>query len=118
MKTAIASGVLILCLIMLITANSIYCIGITEDLKDMVSADKIFTVNDTEKLEEYWNKHKMIMHLGVNSSYTDNISEGIAEFKAAVKTNSEADIAASLNLLNFRINELEELNRLSFVNIF
>ncbi len=118
MKSAVISGAILLCLIVLISVNSFLCIDIINDLEAYLMTDNALTEGGVEILERYWNKHETFLHLGVNSSYIDSISESIVELKAAIKTNSEEEITSSLDMLNFRLGQLKKLNRISVSNVF
>lgn len=117
MRSAIVSGVILICLTLIIIASSFYCVGVTEELSALLSSDRVMTEEGASELCELWRRNKMILHLGVNMEYTDSVSEGIALLRAAIKTESEADIAASLELLNIRIEQLKRLNMLDLENI-
>ena len=118
MKAAVGSGIILISIILLIIANSFYCIGVTEELKRMISPEGEMTENEVSALEEYWEKREMMLHLGVNSEYTDTVSESIISLKSAIKTGSTEDIEREISLLKFRVERLEKLNRLDLVNIF
>jgi hypothetical protein len=94
------------------------CIGIIEDFKKSISQNASFTVEDIDAFETRWHKRELFLHLGVNSRYIDTISESIVQLKAAVKTESEEEITSSLDMLIFRLGELEKLNRFSLSNVF
>lgn len=117
MKSAIASGVILICLTLLIVASSFYCVGVTEELSSLLASDRALTEDGISELEELWNRNKMILHLGVNTEYTDSVSECLTVLKAALKAESEADTLASLALLNMRIEQLKRLNMLDLENI-
>jgi hypothetical protein len=83
----------------------------------MTLSESIKSTEGVEKLEKYWQKHKDILHLGVNMEYTDAVTESISSLKASIETQSEADFTASLNLLKLQIEKLEILNRISWENV-
>lgn len=118
MKSAIVSGIILICLVVFIIANSFLCVGIINDLQKSLSSDTSLTVDGVEAFEKKWKKHDTFLHLGVNSRYIDSISESIVELKSALKTKSEQDVSRSLDILYFRLSELEKLNKFNFSNVF
>ena len=118
MKSAIISGVLLICLVAFISVNSLVCIDIIKELEAFLATDNAITEIGVETFSEYWDKHETFLHLGVNSRFIDSISESIVELKAAIKTNSEEEITSSLDMLKFRLDQLKKLNRFSLSNVF
>lgn len=118
MKSAIISGVILVCLILLISVNSFVCIGIIKELETFLNSDVAVTEGGVNALSKYWDKHETFLHLGVNSRYIDSISESIVELEAAIKTNSEDEITSSLDMLSYRLGQLKKLNRFSISNVF
>ena len=117
-RSAVVSGIILICLIVFITVNSFLCLNIIEDFKVLTESEAILTEKGVEDLMTHWERHETFLHLGVNSRYIDSISESIAELHAAVKTKSEEKISSSLSVLKFRLKELEKLNKLNFSNVF
>ncbi len=118
MKSAVISGAILICLIVLICVNSFLCIDVIKELEDFLDSESALTESGVNALSDYWDKHETFLHLGVNSCYIDSISESIVELKAAIKTNSEEEITSSLDMLSFRLGQLKKLNRISLANVF
>ncbi len=118
MKSAVISGAILLCLIVLISVNSFMCVDIIKELETFLSTDNAITESGAAMVSEYWDKHEAFLRIGVNSSYVDSISESIVELKAAIKTNSEEEITSSLDMLKFRLDQLKKLNRFSVSGVF
>ncbi len=118
MKSAIISGAILICLIVLISVNSFMCIDIIEELEAFLGTDPALTESGADAISGYWSKHETFLHLGVNSRYIDSVSESIAELKAAIKTKSEEEITSSLDVLSLRLDQLKKLNRFSLSSVF
>lgn len=118
MKSAAFSGVILLCIVLIIVANSFYCVGVTDNISKLLDSENTMTEGGAEALENYWNKRKTVLCLGVSSNYIDSVSESIISLKTAIKTDSKADAENALYLLRFRIERLQKLNRLDFINVF
>ena len=118
MRSAIVSGVILLCIILITVANSVYCVSVTKEISEYLNSERVLTEGGAAELENYWNKRRAVLHLGVNGGYIDSISESIISLKAAIKTDSAEDTENALDLLKFRIERLEKLNRLDFLNVF
>ena len=118
MKSAIISGAILLCLILLISLNSFLCIDKIKNLEELLSSEDATTEAGVENVENYWNKHETFLHLGVNSRFIDSISESIVQLKAAIKTNSEEDVSSSLDMLKFRLDQLKKINRFNLSNVY
>lgn len=118
MKSAVISGVILVCLVVFISVNSLVCINIIGELENFLNTETLITESGVEQFSAYWDKYKTFLHLGVNSRFIDSISESTVELKAAVKTNSEEEITSSLDMLKFRLDQLKKLNRFSVSNVF
>lgn len=100
-----------------IITHMVYANTVTDKLLSSVESESIVTEEGVKEAEAYWMKHHILIHLGVNTTYTDRITAEFTALKAAIEKQDENKIAESAALLRLYISELKKLNKLSLENI-
>ena len=97
--------------------HMVYANHVTDKLLISVESESIVTADAAEEAETYWLRHHILIHLGVNTTYTDRITAEFAALKAAIEKQDGNKITESAALLRLYISELEKLNKLTLENI-
>lgn len=100
-----------------IIIHMVYADNVTENLLKAVEDDRILTVEGVNEAEQYWNKHKIMIHLGINTTFTDRIPTEFTTLRAAIENQDSERAAESAALLHFYLAELDKINKLSLENI-
>lgn len=100
-----------------IITHMVYANNVTDKLIRAVESERILTVEGVNEAEQYWNKHRVMIHLGINTTFTDRIPNEFTVLRSAIENQDEEKAAESAALLRFYLSELEKINKLSLENI-
>ena len=117
MKSFITAIIVFIVMVAGIITHVVYANSVTDRLLEAVSRESIATASGAEQAEQYWTKHKLMIHLGINTSYTDRINSEFATLRSAIENRDSEKAAESAALIKLYISELERVNKLSLENI-
>ncbi len=117
MKNLIVSLAILLAIALVILTYGIYAHNVSEKLEAFVLSSKVTSLTDTDNAYAYWLKHKPIIHIGVATSFVDNVTLGFIELRSALASNDSEEIAKAIESLQFYTSELKRVNLVSWENI-
>ncbi len=117
MKNLIVSLVILLAIVAVIITYGIYAGNVSKKLEAFSLSAKVTSLPDADTAYGYWLKHKPLIHIGVATAFTDNVTSGFIELRSAIAANSDEDIQKATEELRFYLSELRRVNCVSWENI-
>ncbi len=117
MRNLIISFIILVAIVALIIIYGIYAQTVSKKLEDFSLSASVTSLPDADKAYAYWLKNKSIIHVGVATSFTDNVSLGFIDLRTALSSNNTEEIAKATENLQFYVSELKRVNCVSWENI-
>ena len=117
MKSFIVSITILLCLIGLTVANSLYINNVTNSLLEMASGIEANT-DSVASFSTFWEKHKPFIKISSSFEETNRIDEAIVILKEKAKNAGIYGFYEERGLLIEYITKIQKDERISLDNIF
>ncbi len=118
MKNLIISCIILVILIGSIIFYGVYSHTVTSELTEFCSSDGIYSAEEVRKTLTYWESKRNIIHLGVNSSLTDNLSLAFTQHLASLETPMDEETEKTAEALRFHLKTLRDASLVSWLQVF
>ena len=117
MRSFIFSTVILLILILLVIANSIYVHNVCNRMLNIASSLTSDDMYAAEELCDFWQKNRVLFSISIHDTHLERITELTENIKSAVNTGDGAEFSKNIILLSELLNTLKKNEEISFQGI-